>query len=173
MSDENLPMPGEFVVACEFSHDCVRRRDLGEFLKHFGPQGLPGGTGVRPLLNSVILALGGYDQDPRELFEIAEARAFLKHLHRRWPYWLYFCSLQTGGLMTMTLCVLENLRVVRDAAEGTVQAHFGRLDLQEFLCGQLPGFQRMCLRAGMTTQESLERLAQVLAYYRGPGQMEE
>jgi hypothetical protein len=57
-------------------------------------------TELRPLLatredawlyrNQMAMVVDGYNDDPRELVDIAEVRAFLRALEREWPYWAFF-----------------------------------------------------------------------------------
>ena len=38
----------------------------------------------------MTLVVDGYNNDPRELVDIAEVRALLRGLETEWPYWAYF-----------------------------------------------------------------------------------
>lgn len=40
--------------------------------------------------NQMAMVVDGYNDDPRELVDIAEVRAFLRALEREWPYWAFF-----------------------------------------------------------------------------------
>lgn len=40
--------------------------------------------------SQMTLVVDGYNEDPRELVDIAEVRAFLRELDRHWPYWAFF-----------------------------------------------------------------------------------
>lgn len=55
---------------------------------------------------NIHIAFGGYDNDPRELFEIIEVRDFVHRLDERFPYWLYFCSKESEGLRAVMFCFL-------------------------------------------------------------------
>lgn len=52
------------------------------------------------------LSFAGYDEDPRELFEIAEVRNFLAELDTNFPFWFYFLNLRSGSLalVLFSLC---------------------------------------------------------------------
>jgi hypothetical protein len=56
------------------------------------------------------LSLGffGYDDDPRELYEIQEVRRFAAELDRKFPFWLYFLNLRDGALALIFLCVCRS-----------------------------------------------------------------
>ncbi|MBK7676957.1 MAG: hypothetical protein IPJ27_20595 [Candidatus Accumulibacter sp.] len=45
----------------------------------------------------ISLVVDGYNDDPRELFEVPEVRAYIKRLDLAWPYWFFLLS-QIGGV---------------------------------------------------------------------------
>lgn len=47
---------------------------------------------IRKSKNKVTIGFDGFDDDPREAFEIHEIRDYLKALTIKFPYWFYFCS---------------------------------------------------------------------------------
>jgi len=55
----------------------------------------------------------GYDNDPRELFEIPEVVSYLELLNKLFPYWMFFQSEQGLWLRVLSLCLSEgkNFRV--------------------------------------------------------------
>jgi hypothetical protein len=52
------------------------------------------------------IGFAGYDEDPREVHEIDEVRAFLRALDSKFPFWFYFVNLYSGALVVilLTLC---------------------------------------------------------------------
>jgi len=54
----------------------------------------------------ISLGFEGYDDDPRELFEIEEVRTYIKHLTTVFPYWLYFINRVDSNLkiLLLSLC---------------------------------------------------------------------
>ena len=38
-----------------------------------------------------VFLISGYDDDPRELYQIPEVVSFIKDLNSKLPFWLYFC----------------------------------------------------------------------------------
>jgi hypothetical protein len=62
-------------------------------------------------LGKAILAIDGYNDDPRELFEMSEVRAYLAALDEGFPYWFPFLSLDTEALklVTFSLCGIERV----------------------------------------------------------------
>jgi len=41
----------------------------------------------------------GYNDDPRELFEVPEIRTFVRELDAKWPYWFFFLSKASEALI--------------------------------------------------------------------------
>jgi len=56
--------------------------------------------------NRLLICVGGYDDDPRELCEIAKVRTYIAQLDEQWPYWFYFLNPETTSLrfLIFTLC---------------------------------------------------------------------
>lgn len=74
----------------------------------------------------LVLEVLGYDEDPRELWEIPEVRRFLRALHREWKYWFFFATHAAPTLSVLELCLTNAERfapgVMEVDAEGS--AHF-------------------------------------------------
>ncbi len=52
----------------------------------------------------IALVLTGYDDDPRELVDIPEVRAFLAQLSVAWPYWSFFFNQVDDSIILLTAC---------------------------------------------------------------------
>jgi hypothetical protein len=66
---------------------------------------------IRKFKNQVTIGFDGYDDEPKEVFEINEVRNYIQHLTTKFPYWFYFLSLDDHSLwMTMLiLCKFEKV----------------------------------------------------------------
>lgn len=53
------------------------------------------------------LGFFGYDDDPRELYEIEDVRRFACELDKKFPFWLYFINLHNGTLTLILLCLCQ------------------------------------------------------------------
>jgi hypothetical protein len=53
----------------------------------------------------MCLSVDGYNEDPRELVDIPEVRAFLQLLNEHWPYWAYFFNQVDGSIKLLACCV--------------------------------------------------------------------
>jgi hypothetical protein len=54
----------------------------------------------------VDIRFDGFNDDPRELWEIPEVRSFVERLDQQFPYWLYFLSRHGTGLLAIVRCFL-------------------------------------------------------------------
>ena len=53
----------------------------------------------------VEICVTGFDDDPRELYEMAEVRNFVYKLDAEFPYWLYFLTKRGTGLIFILSCL--------------------------------------------------------------------
>lgn len=53
----------------------------------------------------MVLSVDGYNDDPRELVDIAEVRALLCELERQWPYWAFFFNQVDDSIKLLASCV--------------------------------------------------------------------
>lgn len=67
----------------------------------------------------LILAVSGYDDDPRELGEIAAVREYIAALNKVWPYWLWFLRRQYGQIALLE-SLLAKLHEVRRRGDGRI-----------------------------------------------------
>ena len=51
----------------------------------------------------VEIGVGGYDNDPRELWDIPEVKLFIQKLDRQFPYWFYFLT-KFGSWLQPNFC---------------------------------------------------------------------
>src|SRR5436190_21009397 len=95
------------LILYEFSRLKLERCDVPHVLSLYAPDKLPTGRRLREMMNSMVFAVDGYNDDPREIQIIPEVRLFYSVLHAVWPYWLYFCNLDQVGLKMMLCCCLN------------------------------------------------------------------
>jgi hypothetical protein len=61
--------------------------------------------------DQVVFGVDGYNDDPRELFEVPEVRTFLRELDAKWPYWFFFLSKATDTLKMIMFSLCRYQRV--------------------------------------------------------------
>jgi len=58
------------------------------------------------------LVVDGYQDDPRELFEIPAVRAYVARLDQAWPNWFFFLSQADESIKLLESCLCETIEVV-------------------------------------------------------------
>lgn len=99
----------------------------------------------------ISLVFDGYDNDPRELFEIPEVRSYFQRLDEQWPYWFFFLSQADDSIKLLESCLCETIEVIPgvtsieiEQMELSLARHFGameklreKLDLPEETCEEV------------------------------------
>ncbi len=83
---------------------------------------------------TISLIVYGYDDDPRELYQIPEVRAYFGAIDRHFPYWFWFLSPVDVSLRMLTSCVCPltadsrgEVSIEFDALRSFVEARFAAL----------------------------------------------
>ena len=114
---------------------------------------------VKRLKGRLIFGIRGYDDDPRELFEIAEVRTWMEALSQEFPYWFYFMDLgprSTLSLVAFCLCSWEKV------PGGKVIPPEG---LQNFLRAHFAAMNRLAKSLGETQEEIDARSREILTFF--------
>ena len=156
------------LIIYQFSRDRVEAGDAKDFMSRFGNSCLPTGKKLEAMMNSVALMIDGYNQDHREIYAIPEVRSFYKQLWQRWPYWLYFCNLDTENLMMMVMCCLDSLDALKVQGQPQVQVQINPMEVVQFISGGFVPMNEMCERAGMSERQIFERTKAVFEYFNLP-----
>ena len=156
------------LICYQFSRDRVEAGDAKDFLSRFGKFRVPVGKQLQGMMNSLALMIEGYDDDPREIYAIPEVRSFYQQLWQRWPYWLYFCNLDTENLMMMVMCCLDSLDALKVQRQPQVQVQINPLEVVQFISGGFVPMNEMCERAGMSERQIFERTKAVFGYFNLP-----
>jgi len=141
------------VIVVIFSKEQVRHCKLVHFLEQFGRDALPEGPALARLMNRFRFLVHGYDDDPQELYAIPEVRKFYQYFHRVWPYWFYFCDLQSETLTMLTLCLLPNLSGFKRLGEPLAKVEYDPMDLLRFIGRNLVPPNTVMERAGMSEMD--------------------
>jgi hypothetical protein len=146
----------------------VERGDFTHFLGLYAPGKLPDGRRLRQMMNSMVFGVDGWDNDPREIHAIPEIRRFYAAFHKAWPYWLYFCNLDTDTLRAMTMCCMPSIESVQVDGQVLVKVICEPLDLVEFIKNGLMPMNLMCERAKMFERLIFDRAKAVFEYFGLP-----
>ena len=70
-----------------------------------------------------VFLISGYDDDPRELYQIPEVVSFIKDLNSKLPFWLYFINTSDKRFFSwMIACLCQAMSLDQD--EETIYADF-------------------------------------------------
>lgn len=83
------------------------------------------------------ISFSGYDNDPRELYEIPEVRKYISTLDNAFPYLFYFCSLSYPTLRVFAMCTCKVTKV----AGGVI---LDQNDFQNFLISHIQHLNELC-----------------------------
>ena len=155
-------------VFYQFSRAKVERGDFSHFLSLYSPDKLPTGRRLRSMMNSFVFCIEGWDNDEREIHSIPEIRRFYSAFHEAWPYWLYFCNLDTDTLRTMTMCCMNSLTAIKVDGSPQVQVEYEPMELLQFLARDLNHMNAMCDRGQMFESIIYDRSKAVFEYFGLP-----
>ena len=119
---------------------------------------------IRDFRQRVNISFHGYENTREELFEIPEVRSYVHALDAKFPYWLYFLSLDCEGLQCLALCYLPPYLT----EEARQRIHPERLaDLIDRRWG--PALNQICAASKMSEQDTDLLLMDTIEYFKnGP-----
>jgi hypothetical protein len=156
------------IIFYQFSRSKVERCDFSHFLGLYAPDKLPTGSRLREMMGTLMFVIEGYDDDPREIHSIPEIRRFYTAFHEAWPYWLYFCNLETEALRMMVLCCLPSLAAIKVDGRPNVTVNYDRLELLHFIGNDFGSMNAMCDRAEMFKRLIYDQSKAVFGYFDLP-----
>jgi hypothetical protein len=98
-------------VILVFSRRQVEAGDIDEPLELLRSLTADRGVAIE-FCGRVSLVVDGYNDDPRELFEVPEVRAYIKRLDQAWPYWFFFLSQADESIKLLESCLCDTIEVV-------------------------------------------------------------
>jgi hypothetical protein len=107
----------------------------------------------------VDICVHGYDEDPRELCDLPEVREFVYKLDENFPYWCYFLSKRTPGLMFIFSCFCPP-HLTPEARD-----RIWRETIAEYLTRRgFPGLNHICGTIGCSLSEIQRLTDRVIEY---------
>ena len=112
-----------------------------------------------------VLLISGYDDDPRELYQIPEVVNFIKDLNSKLHFWLYFVNTADKRFFSwMIACLCQAMSLDQD--EETIYADFNAAAYNDLIEAQFSNIVNLMSGLGMgeSTQEKvLKKLSANLA----------
>ena len=161
-------MPKQDAVVVIFSKEQVRKTKTAHFLKTYGADSLPQGPELAAMMGSFQFLVEGWHGSPEEIYAIPEIRKFYQHLHQVWPYWFYFCDLDSETLMIMTLCLLPSFSGYKRLGAPQAAVEYDQMELLQFIQKNFDPLNAMMERAGMSEMEIYNRTRDIFLHYRLP-----
>jgi hypothetical protein len=158
----------EALIVYEFHRADVERGDFSHFLGLYAPAQLPTGADLCLLMNQCIFLIDGYNEDSREINSIPEVRQFYQAFHKAWPFWHFFCSLDTEEFRMNVLCCLPSLSVLKVEGNPNAGIKYDRIELLNFVSEDFGPMNEMCERAGMSERQIYDRSKAVFEYFDMP-----
>jgi hypothetical protein len=112
------------LILYQFSRSKVQRGDFRHFLNLYAPYKLPTGRRLRDMMNRFEFCIEGWDDDPREIHLIPEIRRFYAAFHEAWPYWFFFCNLDSDTMRAMVACCLASVNTMQVDGQAQVALTF-------------------------------------------------
>ena len=116
---------------------------------------------VRRYRGQAVLTVDGYNDDNRELVDIASVRALLKSMYQSWPYFAFFLNQVDDSIKLLASCACG----AEYLGGGAVRMDAGKLG--EFMHTGFDGINIMCEKHGFSEQElevTVEGFAQYMNY---------
>lgn len=120
---------------------------------------------LRTSFDSLVIKLSGFENTPRGLCEIPEARDFVRTLHEQWPYGLFFLNLSSADVKTYVFCRLTTLVAERRRGGGPPKLAFSRNELFQLLGRDLDSVEQVCQRAEFGPDVFRKRARRILRLF--------
>ena len=109
-------------IVLQISQEAIQNCDSSEYVSL-----LHGATGslqsFEAAFQKYVFLISGYDDDPRELYQIPEVVSFIKDLNSKLPFWLYFVNTSDKKFFSwMIACLCQAMSLDQD--EETIYADF-------------------------------------------------
>ena len=120
-SPPDISQQSDYTVL-QISQEAIQNCDTSEYVTL-----LHGATGslqsFEAAFQRYVFLISGYDDDPRELYQIPEVVSFIKDLNSKLPFWLYFVNTSDKKFFSwMIACLCQAMSLDQD--EETIYADF-------------------------------------------------
>jgi len=112
-----------------------------------------------------VFSVSGYDDDPRELWQIPEFRSYIKRANKEGIPWLYYASIESRWLQVVALCLVDNAATLTNTTTQRTRMAFDGHGLYNFLHEQIDPFLALCETAGVPPGDAEKRMAEVCASF--------
>ena len=134
-------------IVLQISQEAIQNCDTSEYVTL-----LHGATGTlqsfTEAFQKYVLLIPGYDDDPRELYQIPEVVSFIKNLNSKLPFWLYFINTSDKKFFSwMIACLCQAMSLDQD--EETIYADFNAEAYNDLIEYQFSNIVKLMTGLGM------------------------
>jgi hypothetical protein len=114
---------------------------------------------AKKFFERVEIGFSGYDQDPRELYEMVEVRNFVYKLDDQFPFWLYFLTKRGSGLRVILYCFCPPF------LKPEAQQEIWTQRINDYLLKRgLPAMGQICQSVGWSEDQIMQLNDRVIEY---------
>ena len=107
----------------------------------------------------LVLLTCGYDDDPRELYEIPEVRAYWRQSMHHHPWLLFFSSAAyPPAAQAIAACLAERIIIRKTTGSDTVRVCIPSADMHRILRHELQCFVSLSAQIGCSASEAMQSL---------------
>jgi hypothetical protein len=148
------------VAAARRKH--VRSRDVRMHLNTFG-ENIPL-EAIRRLRDGVIMTVAGYDEDPREIYEIPEVRSYWSKVQKRCPNILYFAASEyPPALQAIFACMASRLEITRQKGSELIRVCIEGQSIKPMLAIEMSNHVTLDRELGLQQHDAMTEVANSLA----------
>ena len=120
-SPPDISQQSDYTVL-QISQEAIQNCDTSEYVTLL--HGITGSLqSFEAVFQRYVFLISGYDDDPRELYQIPEVVSFIKDLNSKLPFWLYFVNTSDKRFFSwMIACLCQAMSLDQD--EETIYADF-------------------------------------------------
>lgn len=116
---------------------------------------------ARRFRRKLELVFTGYDDDPRELWDIPEVREYVSRLDAFFPYWFYFCYAE-GQTLNLLLYCLSCLEPAGGHSTGRRVSRVGEIN---FFTNHFRAVNELFRRLNLPREENTETSREIAKYF--------
>lgn len=114
--------------------------------------------------DGVIMTVSGYDQDPREVYEIPEVRSYWTKVQRQCPTILFFAASEyPPALQAIFACIALRVEIMRKKGGKTIHVCIEGDSIKPMLEREMSNHVALDMHLGMTRHDALDEVANSLA----------
>lgn len=121
---------------------------------------------VRRFRGRLHFFLSGYDDDPRELYEIPEVKPYLRALDAKFPYWFWFLEPADPAILLLVACLAEPAEYGSHGSK--VSLTIMPAALAPFLQRQMRALEQLARRFELDVNECLPVVYAYFRHFRVP-----